>query len=308
MKMDNIVLMTVGLPASGKSTWAENYVSQPDNNAVIVCRDDLRHMLFGRGYKFSKAKEKIVTQTQFEIAAYWLDEGKTVVVADTNLNPNVRQKWYDFATGRGKEIECKYFVDVPLKTLIKNDLARTHSVGEGVIKGMAERYRSQIPWMPKRLLQYPEVVLNPELPVAVLIDVDGTVANMVNRGPYDWDKVSTDEPHQDVIDHICKFVDSDEWMNTHSQAPELIFLSGRDSVCRDDTLQWLHDHFDYREKSLFMRREDDRRKDWVVKQELFYQHVHKNYNVVAVFDDRDQVVDMWRELGLRCYQVAPGDF
>jgi hypothetical protein len=50
------------------------------------------------------------------------------------------------------------------------------------------------------------------------------------------------------------------------------------------------------------------RKDSVVKQELFDEHIRDIYDVVAVYDDRQQVVDMWRAMGIDCFQVAPGNF
>lgn len=50
------------------------------------------------------------------------------------------------------------------------------------------------------------------------------------------------------------------------------------------------------------------RKDVVIKRELFDRYIRDNYQVLFVLDDRNQVVDMWRELGLKCLQVAPGDF
>jgi len=59
---------------------------------------------------------------------------------------------------------------------------------------------------------------------------------------------------------------------------------------------------------LFMRPEGDMRPDNIVKAELFDTYVRDNYDVQFVIDDRDQVVDMWRRMGLACLQVAPGDF
>ena len=57
-----------------------------------------------------------------------------------------------------------------------------------------------------------------------------------------------------------------------------------------------------------MRREGDNRKDSIVKHELFWKVVAPHWNVIGVLDDRQQVVDMWRSMGLTCAQVAPGDF
>ena len=53
----------------------------------------------------------------------------------------------------------------------------------------------------------------------------------------------------------------------------------------------------------------DMRSDTVVKAELFDAYVRGRYNVVAVFDDRDQVADgCWRAMGIRTYQPAGGAF
>jgi hypothetical protein len=57
-----------------------------------------------------------------------------------------------------------------------------------------------------------------------------------------------------------------------------------------------------------MRSAGDMRKDSIVKEEIYRQEILGRYNVWFVLDDRNQVVDMWRLLGLRCLQVAPGNF
>ena len=57
-----------------------------------------------------------------------------------------------------------------------------------------------------------------------------------------------------------------------------------------------------------MRAEGDNRKDAIVKMELFNKYIRHHYNVRRVYDDRQQVVDMWRSLGLTVLQVAPGQF
>jgi hypothetical protein len=60
--------------------------------------------------------------------------------------------------------------------------------------------------------------------------------------------------------------------------------------------------------ALHLRAVGDHRKDAVVKREIFDREVRDRYRVVGVFDDRMQVVAMWRELGLTVFQVAEGDF
>jgi hypothetical protein len=57
-----------------------------------------------------------------------------------------------------------------------------------------------------------------------------------------------------------------------------------------------------------MRKEGDVRKDAIVKGEIYEKNINGKYNVLFVLDDRNQMVEMWRGLGLTCLQVADGDF
>jgi hypothetical protein len=57
-----------------------------------------------------------------------------------------------------------------------------------------------------------------------------------------------------------------------------------------------------------MRKSGDLRKDSIVKQEIYEQFILNQYNTAFVLDDRDQVVRVWRDLGLTCLQVVYGDF
>jgi hypothetical protein len=59
---------------------------------------------------------------------------------------------------------------------------------------------------------------------------------------------------------------------------------------------------------LLMRTEGDHRSDDIVKKEIYEKRIAPQYDVVIVFDDRDKVVKMWRDLGLLCGQVYYGDF
>lgn len=56
-----------------------------------------------------------------------------------------------------------------------------------------------------------------------------------------------------------------------------------------------------------MRVAGDNRPDTIVKYEMF-QKIKDKYNIVGVFDDRECVVEMWRAVGLTCFQVDWGMF
>lgn len=94
-----------------------------------------------------------------------------------------------------------------------------------------------------------------------------------------------------------------------SNGPDgIVFMSGRSEDCRKDTTRWLEEVGGFTNPTLFMRKSRDKRKDSTVKHELFNEHIRDNYCVKGVFDDRAQVVAMWRAMGLTVFQVADGDF
>ena len=77
--------------------------------------------------------------------------------------------------------------------------------------------------------------------------------------------------------------------------------------CKDQTVKWLQDNhipFD----QIHMRKTNDFRSDSIVKEEIYNEHIKDKYNVISVFDDRNQTVAKWRELGLLTFQVADGNF
>ena len=131
-------------------------------------------------------------------------------------------------------------------------------------------------------------------PTAIMVDIDGTLAHMTGRSPYDYSKVHEDELDQ-VIASITKHY------------KHVIIMSGRPESSREATEKWLRKH-DVRFEALFMRPTDDKREDSIVKWELYQENVAPTYNIEFVLDDRNRVVKMWREHGLNCLQVAEGDF
>ena len=135
-------------------------------------------------------------------------------------------------------------------------------------------------------------------PDAFIFDIDGTLAHRTDRGPYDWGKVE-----HDTVDEGMRLILKSLW-GGHAH---IIIVSGRDASCLPQTQRWLTTHgIPY--ELLLMRPEGDKRKDCFVKEELHRAHIEGRYNVLGVFDDRGQTVNMWRSIGHPCYQVAPGDF
>lgn len=141
------------------------------------------------------------------------------------------------------------------------------------------------------------------LPEAVIVDLDGTLAlrRAFGRGPYEWSRVGEDLVNVPVMRVLHGLV-------IPTRRPRVIFVSGRDEVCRPETEAWLDEHYSFRYEGLHMRPAGDNRKDWIIKAELFDAHVRDRYRVALVLDDRNQVVRMWRHMGLTVLQVADNDF
>jgi predicted kinase len=295
------LLITRGLPASGKTTFARKLQPQ----VVRVNRDDLRRMLHGRRL-FTQWAEGQVTHAQRAAVEALLRAHADVIVDDTNLRAKTVREWAELAARFGATFEVHDFTDVPLEECIRRDADRdpADQVGADAIKRMHDRYLAgrnlplPVPWVDPG---GPGVVYepDPDLPAAVLVDIDGTVALMTGRGPYDWSRVGSDAPNPPVIAAVRAM---------HAAGHAIVFCSGRDEVCRAETEAWLELYVDVPYEALFMRPEGDSRKDAIVKREIFDGEIRDRWRIVGVFDDRQQVVRMWRSLGLTVFQVAEGDF
>lgn len=150
-----------------------------------------------------------------------------------------------------------------------------------------------------------------------IFDLDGTLALIEHRKHYlsaDYADDSTrwrrfyaacdkDEPNKpvcDTLERLRRFADC--WI-----------FSGRSDEVRDKTEAWLCTHTSFMrhdlDTALVMRKAGDYRPDDVLKKEFLDLMLDEDRKrLVAVFDDRDRVVKMWRANGIPCFQVAEGEF
>lgn len=141
---------------------------------------------------------------------------------------------------------------------------------------------------------------------AILIDLDGTLANIDDRREVfikdkNWDlfysKISEDKLNNWCLEIIHKFKDD----------YKIVLMSGRRDYYRNATVEWLK-KFNVPYDLLLLRSENDFRPDDVVKLEIYESKVKEVFDILFVVDDRDSVVKMWRKLGLTCLQCAEGNF
>jgi len=139
--------------------------------------------------------------------------------------------------------------------------------------------------------------MNAKLPDAWIFDMDGTLALLGGRNPYEPVTCDQDPVHHPVM-RVQKL------LSVHYN---IIILSGREDLYRPQTERWLAKHGVHCAE-LHMRITGDNRNDAVIKAEIFRDQISPRFNVLGAFDDRDRVVKMWRWLGICCFQVQEGAF
>ncbi len=288
--------MMKGLPGSGKTTEA---LKMMEDRADLkrINRDDLRVMIDGG--KWSGPNEKFIKKLRDTLIKKALTDGYSVICDDTNLHPGNETRLRQIATECSAQFETVSFTDVDIETCIERDLKRHRSVGERVIRDMHRKFlRLPVTCPPS---------YDHDLPDAIIVDIDGTLAIKGDRSPYDWHRVGEDTLNEPISDLVKQY--SREYWDARDGSLRYvtILVSGRDSVCHEKTISWLNMH-GIRYHHLFMRPEGNCEKDSIIKRRIYDEHILGKYNVKWVFDDRNQTVSMWRSLGLTCLQVADGNF
>lgn len=288
------VIMLRGLPGSGKSTYAKKLLEENPNAYKRINRDDLR-MMFDNGYT-STGNEKFVKKIRDILIIKALEEGKHVIVDDTNLSEKNKTRIQQLVDQFNKEHNDSVQVEIiemktPLDECIERDAQREKPVGNKVIKAMHRQF-----YQKRDILYTPQ---NEALPKAIMCDLDGTLALLNGRSPYDatqCDKDLLNVPVANTLKNYAKL------------GYTIILLSGRKDSSRTLTENWLQQH-NISYNILLMRSANDNRKDAIIKKEIFDANILGKYYIEFVLDDRDQVVDMWRqELRLACFQVYYGNF
>ncbi len=327
------VEMLVGIPGSGKSTYAKQVVAKDPSNYVRINNDDLRAMM--NGSVWSADYEKMITDARNYLIRDALKRGKNVIIDNLNLNRRHFDDVCKIAKSVNTDVQVfeKVFY-IELEEAIERDSKREGKakVGEAVVKkwfkdSAGKQFKFYKPRVeifhqrPGNLQSTVEApAWNNSLPIAVLCDLDGTLALIHNRSPYDASDCDIkDLPNVPVIETIKAH---------HKAGRKIIFCSGREDKYRPETIRFIEKYCTYEYDKwadnpnvlgaemveaplpyqLFMRKTDDFRKDAIIKEEIYQNQIEGKYNVLCVLDDRDQVVEFWRSKGLTCFQVAPGNF
>jgi predicted secreted acid phosphatase len=145
---------------------------------------------------------------------------------------------------------------------------------------------------------------------AIIIDIDGTLANIEHRVHYvrngrkDWPKFFQ-ELHKDTVRQDVKAVYDLYYALRNRFGLQIILVSGRGAETELATRKWLLDN-GIAYSALYMRRKNDYRDDTVIKEEIYHQYIEPRYNTILVIDDRPKVVRMWQRNRLNVLDVGNG--
>lgn len=142
------IIICRGLPASGKSFFAKQWVLEDSEHRVRINQDDIRLML---GKYWVPKREKLVRIIQDNAISRAIQYGFNIVIDNTNLNPETLEQLTKLITECELQfhvinlIEYKDFFNTPLSTCIERDKHRKLQVTEEVIREFFERYKDTYP-------------------------------------------------------------------------------------------------------------------------------------------------------------------
>lgn len=300
-----MIEILIGVSGSGKTTLANKILSESPN-MVRVNRDDLRKTLFGveqtdtEYYNRNDLRdcEKLVSEISEQIIYDSLHKGKDIVVDNTNLQykyiEEIIRKFNHLS-----DISLNFIHDVSTETYkeIQERLLKRFSGDSDKISYVERQmgdYKKLLIQMHSHQLFYPQNVptikFDETLPRTWAFDIDGTLAKKGDRDIFDDSKLHLDKEIVEVGEILRALV---------YKGLKIIFISGRQDSCYEQTKQWLVENGLWQEDSeMFMRKAKDTRPDYIIKEEIIVNDVAPKYNLVGVFDDRLQVSREYYRLGI----------
>lgn len=304
------VIALRGIPGSGKSTWAKAYLaSHPPGTVARINNDELVASTFGTTWRVQRVFSDVLREIRHSLLETYLksEDVEVVIIDNTNLDMRTVASLQKITYLLGADFEVNdEFLSVPLDVCIERDASRGDAaIGADVIVNFYSLAIKLKPWKVRDNKNIPVQDYDNSdvtLPGVYIFDIDGTLALNTGRDIYDLSRV-----HEDALNTPVASV----LLCLAAQGYKIIFMSGRKEDSRAVTTKWLSDKLFILEEhiELHMRPTEDRRPDYLVKYDLFMEHIAGKYRVLGSFDDRDQVVDLWRnKLGLPTFQVLDGDF
>jgi predicted kinase len=302
------IFLTKGAPASGKSTWAKAEVAKEPLNYLHINNDDLRASF--NNSVFSADYEKLITETRNFLIREGLKRNLNIIIDNVNANNRHWETTCKIAKESNKDIQVlEKFFYAELDELLERNAKREGRarVPDEVVKKFFKdlggkqfkTYRPKVEIFTRRTTAADRIVepmvQDETLPRAVIFDNDGTISLIhAGRSPYDASTCHLDAPHPHVIECMKLY---------YNAGYKILFVSGREDKDRGPTEQFYQQHFPEVEYGLYMRKTGDMRKDVIIKEEIFNEHIKGKYFVAGWYDDRLQVSKWVYEQGLPLFRV-----
>ena len=306
--MSKKLILTRGIQGSGKSTWARKWVEEDPEHRIRINNDDIRNML---GVYWVTSREGLVSDIKKRAAQYAMYRNYDIVVDNMNLNPKEVKFWEDLVwahnetVGNNSELKDKYdsyeieFKDffIPLEECIRRDAMRSNPIGEKTIRETWRRYKhfiqtSEVERYVNNLKRYEGK------PKCIVIDMDSTVCFNMSKRPWYGEGAAEgmvdDVPNTGVCDIIRQL--QEQYL--------IVVATGRDTSQEEVTKQWLARQ-GINVDEYFFRTNGDYRKGVEIKKEEITAILAK-YDIVAIFEDCEPIVQMYRDMGLTVLQPNKG--
>ena len=305
--MNNKLILTRGIQGSGKTTWARQWVAEDPDSRVRINNDDIRNML---GNYWVVGREPLVSEMKQYVTQAAMDRGYNIVIDNMNLNPHEVKFWEKVVElnnedpdGYKYEIEFKDFF-IPLEECIRRDAMRPNPIGEKVIRETWKRYKHFI--QTTEIEKYVNNLIKEDesKPYCLVVDMDSTLCFNTTKRPWYGEGAAegmiNDVPNMGVLRLV------EQWTKPGPKAycNNLIIATGRDTSQEEVTKQWLAKYNIYPQEFYF-RKKGDYRKGVEVKKEQI-EKILEEYNIVAIIDDCEPIVNMYREMGLTVLQPNKG--
>ena len=298
------LLILVGAPGSGKSTFARYFI-RTEENWMRLCRDDFRAMHFTYS-NMPVHEERLITEMLDASIELLLRKRCNVLLDATHCKAEYLNE-YIGKFNHLADISFKIF-EADAKRIAERCEKRYKETGKFIPPNIQKRFINELEELkktfdfsvrPQRNISITPIAHDASLPKAIICDLDGTLALINDRNPFDATTCADDKLNTPVANTLKSFAKEDY---------KILLVSGREERFREQTVEFLKKHnIPYHQ--LWMRKSKDYRKDAIIKREIFEAEINNKYFIEFVLDDRDQVVELWRkELKLPCFQVNYGNF